>query len=248
MPSIVAIGSLAASAATVVTPTDLVPGLPGTMTAGDWLFCYTTSTSATATVSTPAGWANLCDVAGTNGRMALFSHKVVGGETAPTFTWSGLTAGATGTPCDAHIVNMGTGFGETAGALVVHVLGAASNQAASTTVMAGGAGITTTADNTVLFAMGVRGDDAATGLVDAGGVGASWAGIFGDQSTSGNDMLTAMSWAEKATAGTVTDHTWTISGGTSVTSSGVMLALAPQTDPVPALVRTYSRVRLRPQF
>jgi hypothetical protein len=247
VPSIIAIGTLAQSASTVVTPTSLVPGLPGTMTAGDWLFCYTACTLPAATVATPSGWTSLCDITGTNGRLALFSHKVVGGETAPTFTWSGLTAGATGTPCDAHIVNMGTGFGEVAGALSVQLIGAVSNQAASTTVMAGGAGVTTTSDNTVLFAMGVRGDDAATGFIDAG-TGVSWSGILADQSTSGNDMLTALSWAEKATAGTVSDHTWTVTGGTSVASSGVIVVLAPSTDPVPTLVRTYSRVRLRPQF
>lgn len=247
MPSLIAFGTLAQSAATVVEPTALAPGLPTTRTVGDWMLCPTMCTKPTAAVATPAGWQSVCNVSGTNGRLALFAKKVVGGETAPTVTWSGLTAGATGTPCDAHIVNMGTGFGEDAGLLIVDALGAASSTAASTTVMDGGSGITTASTNAVVLAMGVRLDDAATGISEVG-TGLTWQGIFADQSTSGSDMLTAMSWGEKNPAGAIGAHQWAITGGVSAASTGVMLALQPTTDVVPLLVQGRSPVRSRSSF
>jgi hypothetical protein len=235
MPGAISVGTLAVSAATVVTPTSLLPGLPSVRTAGDWLIMATASTSATATVGTPSGWQSLVNGLGTFGRAVLFARKSVGGgDSAPTVTWSGLTAGSTGTPCTARIINMGVGFGESGGLLIVDATGAVSNQAASTTIMAGGSAVTANTAGAIVFGTGVRQDEAATAIADAG-TGAAWSAMFADQSTSGNDMLSATSFAIKNPPGVVGDHTFTIGGGTSVGSSGVMVVVQPSTDAVPTL-------------
>lgn len=235
MPGFIGFGALVASADSVATPTSLVPPLPATRSTGDWLFCFTACTSAAATVATPSGWQSVANVTGTNGRMVLFARKVAGGEANPTVTWSSLTTGTSGSPCDAHITNMGTGFKEVAGLLQVEVLGSVSNQASSATVVAGGTGITTSNDPTYVFAMGVRQDDAASSITDAG-TGLVWGGLNGDQTTSGIDMLTALSWGTKSPAGAIGDHTWVLTGGVAAVSSGVMLALLP----VPPVTMTLS--------
>lgn len=254
MPTVIGAGTVAASADPVVTPTNLAPGLPGTRTAGDWLFCPTASTSATATVATPAGWQSIYNTTGTNGRLALFSKKSVGGsDTAPTVTWSSLTTGLSGTPCIARIVNMGTGFNESGGLLVVDAQGTVSNGAASTATMSGGVGVVTTKSDSIVFAQGIRGDDTLTNLADVG-TGLTWAGVLIQTTTSGADMAMGWSWGIMTPAGAVGDHSWTLTGATvSVASSGVLVALEPTpppTDTVPTTqaIYTRSRVRLRRSF
>lgn len=244
MPSVIANGTQAASADPVVTPTNLVPGLPGTLTVGDWLFCFTACTSTTATVATPSGWQSACNVVGANGRLVCFAKKVAGGETAPTVAWSGLTTGLAGTPCNARILNMGTGFNEVAGVLQTEVLGAASDQAASPTTMAGGAAITTVSPGAICFAMGVRQSEVISAIGDAG-VGLTWTAVIADTNVSGNGFVHAMSWGIKTAPGVIGAHTWTVTSTASVTSSGVILSLQAALDPVPTVTLTKSRLQLR---
>jgi hypothetical protein len=231
MPSIISAGVSSFSASNVATPTSLTPTLPSILTTGDWIFCFTTSTSASATVATPSGWQSLCNVAGANGKAACFARVVDGTETAPTVTWSGLTTGTGGTPCYARLVNAGTGWLVSGGALTVDIVSGVSDQVADTTIMAAGASFTAVSGNTWVWAIGVRLDDVATGVVDAGGEPVAWTIIFGDNTTSGADMLAVVGYGLGPTAGsTVTTHTWTITGGTSVASSGVMIAI--QLEPI----------------
>lgn len=192
------------------------------------MFCFTSCTSATPTVATPSGWQLIYNVTGTNGRLALFALKVTGSEAVPTVTWSGLTTGTSGTPCTARIINFGTGFLESAGALVVDVLGAVASQAADATINAGGLSLTTVGADTFFFAYGLRNDDALTAVVDAGGEPVAWILAVADQLTSGADACVLMSYNYgPSTAGAiVNDHTWTITSGTSIASTGVMVAMA----------------------
>lgn len=240
----IANGTQAASADPVVTPTNLVPGLPGTLSVGDWLFCFTACTSLTATVATPAGWQSTGNVVGANGRVVCFAKKVAGGETAPTVAWSGLTTGLAGTPCSARIFNMGTGFNEVAGTLQIEVLGAVSDQAASTTTMAGGAAVTTTNPGAICFAMGVRQNEALTAIGDAG-TGLAWTAVMADTNVSGAGIMHAMSWGIKTAPGVIGAHTWAVTSTASVASSGVILSLQAALDPVPTVTLTKSRLQLR---
>lgn len=246
MPSIISAGTLAESAATVVDPTALAPGLP-TRSTGDWMFCVTACASPTPTVATPAGWQSVYNVTGTNARLALFVRVTDGSETAPTVTWSGLVTGASGNPCMARIVNLGTGFMVIGGLLQTDVLGAVQNLAATATTVAGGTGITTVADADLLFGHGVFLDDTITSQASAG-TGVVWTDVLNHPSTSGSDMRMLWAWATKSPPGAVGDHTWTLTGATAFASSGVMVAIKPippPTDVVPVLTLRRSRVRHR---
>lgn len=240
MPGFISAGAQVNSAATVVTPTSLVPALPATRTTGEWLLCFTACPSPTPTVATPSGWQLLWNVTGANGRLACFGHKVDGSEAAPTVTWSGLTTGAAGTPCTARIMDMGSGWLESAGLLVVDTLGAVTDQAASATINAGGTGFTTSG-GTYVFGHGVRSDDAVTTIIDTGGEPVPWVVFVADSSTSGADMMQIISANDGPPAGSViNDHTWTLTGGASFVSSGLMIAMAvsPPVDDVANYVYT----------
>jgi hypothetical protein len=241
MPGFISTGAQVSSAATVVTPTNLAPALPTTRTNGEWLFCFTACPSATPTVATPSGWQLLWNVTGANGRLACFGCKVTGSESAPTVTWSSLTTGASGTPCTARVLNWGSGWLESAGLLLVDTLGAVTDQAASSTISAGGTGFTTSG-GTYVFAHGVKADDALTGIVDAGGEPVPWVVWVADTTTSGADMMQVISANDGPPAGSViNDHSWTLTGGASFPSSGLMIGMA-VSPPVDAVdVNIYTR-------
>lgn len=244
MAVLVSSGAVGASAATVVTPTDLLPGLPAIVSTRDWLFLFTACTLASATVATPAGWTTLYNLTGTNGRVVLFVRRATGADSAPTVTWSGLTTGAAGTPCGAQILNYGQGFGEVLGALSINVQGTVNDQAASTTVMAGGTAVTTTTPNAIVFSQGIRASSTATGIAEAG-TGITWTNVMAHQIASGATALHCVSYGNLAVPATLGAHTWTITGGTSVASSGVTTGLSPTLDQVPALVSVGVRMRCR---
>jgi hypothetical protein len=245
MASVIDQGAFAVSADPVVTPTNLVPALPTIALLNDWMLCSTACTSATATVTTPALWQSVMDVTGTVGRLVLLAHKVEGDDVAPTVAWSGLTTGLSGSPCWARILNMGPDLAEIGGVLQSDVIGAVSNQAASTTAVAGGASITTTTNNDTLFSLAIRLDDAATNVAVPTNTGVTWQYVVADQFTSGIDALTLVALAQQPVAGTIGAFTGVITGGTSVASAGVMIAIRPRPVPVPSL--TYTRSRMRPR-
>lgn len=240
MPSLVSFSSAVNSAASVVTPTSLVQTLP-TRSTGDWLMCFTSCTKATATVATPSGWVSVWDVTGANGRMTCFAVKVNGSETAPTLVWSSLTTGTSGTPCMSRIINVGTGLLESGGLPVVDTLGAVTDQAASATINAGGTGFTTSG-GTYVFAHGVRSDDAISAMiVDTGGEPVPWVPWVADATTSGADGMNIISANDGPPGGSViNDHSWTLTGGASFVSSGVMVAMAvsPPVDDVSSYIYT----------
>lgn len=239
-PSLIGNGTAVGSASTVATPTTLVPGLPTTRSNGDWLFAVTSCTSASATVSEGTDWDPLYDVTGTVGHLACFQRKVDGSEAAASITWAGLTTGAAGTPCHAKTSNLGQGFLEDASSLlIIDVLGAVSNQSASSTINAGGATLTTVLNDTFVIAHGVRLNAALSAIADAGGSPVSWANIQGDLDLSGADMAHFASvGVGPSPAGAITAHTWTITGGSSITSTGVMVALALAVDVAPVVQYT----------
>lgn len=243
MPSVISAGASDDSAANVANPTVLTPTNPTTRTNGDWLWCFTSSTSATATVGLSSGWATVWDRTITNMHMAAFSCKVTGSETAPTVTWTGLTTGSSGTPCIAIVLNLGTGWAESAGALVIDALGPISTYTANALVHAGGGAFYTLTADTWVFSMGLRLDDTVGGVVvDTGGAPVIWSVFTALASASGADMYQIMSHGlgPSGVGGLVQEHTWA-TNGTAVDSNGFMVAMALEPAPGEAGPLTYTR-------
>jgi hypothetical protein len=141
--------------------------------------------------------------------------------------WSSLTTGASGTPCTARVLNWGSGWLEdVSNHLIVDTLGAVTDQAASSTINAGGTGFTTSG-GTYVFGHGVRADDALSAIVDTGGEPVPWVLFVADSTTSGADMMQIISANDGPPAGSViNDHSWTLTGGASFVSSGLMIGMA----------------------
>lgn len=175
--------------------------------------------------------------------MVCFALKATGSETEPTVTWTGLTTGNSGTPCFGRVVNMGTGFQEDGGGLlIVDVVGGVSEQVASATVHAGGEEIAPNYNDTYVFAVGIR-PEFVTGITvaDTGGLPITWELLLADSTASGSDLTYfASSGYGPVTAGTlVTAHSWTVTGVGSVPSSGVMVSLAATSnESIPSLQYT----------
>ena len=228
MPSLRSVGTQVAAANNVAATTNLATPLPATRENGDLLLLFTACrTAGPAAPATPAGWTLLGNVGGTNGRIVLFGRVVDGAETVPTVSWTGLTTGTTSaTPVIAQMAAV-EGL-DTAGGIgsIVGALGAASNQAASTTVAAGGAAITTVAPNAAVFVFSVRQDDAGTWATLATSDTITWAKVGATAvTTSGADMAFETQWGVRPTAGSVAAKSFSLSGASSFASSGVMIAL-----------------------
>lgn len=229
-PGWISSGTVAASAASVVNPTVLSPGLPATRSNDDWLFCFTSSAAFSATVATPAGWQALWNSTSPSsiGRLMCFACKVTGSETAPTISWTGVSTGTSGHASLARIMNLGNGFTEDfSAALVLDDVGGVSESLSSSTVQAGGDSIAPTINDTFVIAQGVRISATVTTVTDTGGSPVTWAQLLSDTTTSGSDLAQFVSvGVGPTTAGTpVTDHTWTLTGGAATSSSGIMVGL-----------------------
>lgn len=214
-------GAAGASVATVTnvpTSVTLTPTLP-THAAGDLLLCYTMCRSGTPTVATPSGWTSLVNIAATNGRIVLFGKIATSAaETNPGCAWSGLTSGNSGSPAMAQC-SVWTGMPDTITG-ITDVLGTVENGAASATASASGNAITTLTDNDLVLALTTRLDDAGSWTAPSGFAGIGWNGT-----TSGSDMAYGWAYQVKTPAGSVAAADFTLSGGSSFASSGVLIAL-----------------------
>lgn len=200
----------------VSTPTTLNPPL-GPYVVGDTLVCLTTCRSGTPTVATPSGWTEVVNVAGTNGRLAIFTKRALtGSESAPAVTWSGLTTGNSGTPPGAQCATMVGAHS------AVDVAGTVANGTASTATSVGGTALTTLTNGAIVLAATTRLDDAGTFTAPGG-----FAMVGQGGTTHGSDMALAWAWQEKVTAGSVSAPSFGLSGASSFASSGVMVALVP---------------------
>ena len=212
-------GSVGASVTTannVPTSVTLTPALPA-HASGDLLLCFTSCRLGTPTVATPSGWTLLANVAGANGRLALFGKIATSGsEAAPGCAWSGLTSGVSGSPAQAQCAVF------TGSLITVDVVGAVENGAASTNASASGTALTTLTDNDMVLALSTRQDDVGTWSPPAG-----FTAIGDALSSSGLDMSSAWAFQVKAAPGSVAPADFSIAGGSSFASSGVLVALKP---------------------
>lgn len=245
MPSIVSGGTHTATANSVPNPAAITPALPSTRSTDDWLFAFTECTSLTATVGASSGWNVVYSVLTGVGRLACFACKTTGSETVPTITWTGTTTGTSGTPCAGRVLNMGTGFQESAGLLTVDIISSIGTATAAD-VQAGGASFYTTLPNTWVIAHGMRSDDTVFSVAaDTGGAPVLWTLVFASVTTSGIGMgfVGAAGIGPSGVGGLVMEHTWALSGAAAANSQGIMVALAlPTPAGEPGLV-AYTRGR-----
>jgi hypothetical protein len=71
----------------------VTPPLPGGWLAGDWFFAFVLFSSPAGTIATPDGWTLEFTLGDANGDLYIYSRKAQVGDTAPTFTPSGGSAG-----------------------------------------------------------------------------------------------------------------------------------------------------------
>jgi hypothetical protein len=217
-PVLDTVGAAVGSANNVATPTTLTPVLPA-HAAGKLLLAATFCRSGTPTVATPAGWTQLINVVGTNGRIALFGKIAASGSEAnPAIVWSGLTTGTSGTPVQAQCAVF-TGALETITG-ITDVLGAVENGAAATATAASGSAITTLAANDLVLSLSCRLDDVGTWTPPAG-----FTAIGSALTTSGADMSFAWAYLVQATPGSVAPADFGLAGASSFASTGILIAL-----------------------
>jgi hypothetical protein len=217
-PVLDTVGAAVASANNVATPTTLTPVLPA-HSVGELLLAATFCRSGTPTVATPAGWTQLINVVGTNGRIALFGKIAASGsETNPAIVWSGLTTGTTGTPVQAQCAVF-SGVQDTITG-ITDILGTVENVGASNITASSGQPITTVASNDLVLSLSCRLDDVGTWTPPTG-----FTAVGSALTTSGADMSFAWAYQVKATPGLVDPTDFSLTGATSVASTGILIAL-----------------------
>ena len=71
------------------TGTDFTANMPATFSAGDLLLGFTRSRASSETFTQPAGWTTILTHTNSNGSICMFAKIAVGGDSAPTISWSG---------------------------------------------------------------------------------------------------------------------------------------------------------------
>jgi hypothetical protein len=181
------------------------PGMPAGIEVGDQLYLLAAiRNSGTGTVDEPAGWDTLVDF----GNVRLMQAEYDGVMTAPTVTFTGGVAGATN---HAQIA----AFRDASG--TVHN---------SNTVLSGSAqniatpALTVTADGALVIYAGWKQDD----WTSATSPGTEIAEVT---TTTGDDAGFVWSYLQQVLAANVSASSFTITGGASAISRGIVVALDP---------------------
>lgn len=222
------VGTGDVSTGSISSPTNRTPGLPATRPVDSSLICLTSCRTPAATATISAGWSEMFNVQGTNGKIYVFGRLVDGSEAAPTITWTGQATGNSGGTSLAQVACF-SGVAFSGSLPVFDVTGAVSNQAASTTAAAGGAAITTVTAEAAVITCSHRMDDAGTWATLAVSDTITWAKVAATlTSTGGADAAQEWQWGIRSAAGSVAAKTFALTGASSFASSGVMFALRPR--------------------
>ena len=221
-----AIGALADAIWPNVAGADNSPApIPAGTVAGDFMLLIVVNRHADATITTPAGWTsafnNRGGAAGANDgiRIQIFWKFHTGSESNPAIDWPASFAG----PRNAFITSY-TGVDTTT---PINGLPAAPSYTAAT---GGGpgpiTGFTPAANSGPVIVVGVKADDWTAGTASVlTGDGLTWTELMDAATTAGNDAGLVVDEGSGWTSGAIANKTFTVTGGTSVPSAGIMFAL-----------------------
>jgi hypothetical protein len=219
-----AIGALAdATWPTVAGSDNSAAPIPAGTVAGDYMLLICVCRHADPTVATPAGWTSAFSgrggVAGANDgiRIQLFWKFHDGSEVNPAIDWSASSAG----PRNAFIVSY-TGVDTTTP--ITNLPGALSFNATTGGGPGPITGFTPDAGTGAIIVIGAKADDWTTASALSGD-GLTWNELMDAPTTAGNDAGLVVDDALNWTSGAITNKTFSVTGGTSVPSAGLMFAL-----------------------
>lgn len=183
----------------------VVPGLPGSLTAGDLLIIEAAiRNSGTGTCDEPSGW----DTLATSGNLALFATRYTSGLAAPTVSFTGGVANAT---TSAQMFAF-----RDASTVVLN----SATQLNSSAANIGTPALAVEADYCLILAAGWKQDD-WTGSTTLGGFTEA-----GDtSSTTGDDQGITLVYRIDTTATPVSPDAFVITGGASAISRSIVVAL-----------------------
>src|SRR5882672_4462342 len=126
------------------TGNDFTANMPSSFSAGDILIACTRSINSTQTFTQPTGWTTLASNSSTSGNTAIFAKIAVGGDSAPTISWSGV----------GHVWNQIVAFSGSVytdlSTIVAHTATPNANSGNDIRIPA----LTVTTDNTLIIACG----------------------------------------------------------------------------------------------
>ena len=195
----------------------LQPGLPAGIQTDDLLFLVAGDAGG-ATIDEPAGDYIVEERSGATGAGQIYVARrtVVGGESAPTLTFTGGNAAGAG----ARILAF-RGVDATAPALTQGVL----NRSANVDIVV--PTVTPTADGSAIVLVGMK-QAGWTSVGTASGDGLTWVEAFDHNIASVNDDLgLVVDYAIQITAATISAKTLTVTGGTFDAVTGVAFVLPP---------------------
>lgn len=201
------------------------PALPAGGTPNDLLVCVIHTREVTdGTISMPAGWNADHNARGSGGCIAVFSRPWESGLSAPTVTLTNHTTGNSGDSAIARIFLI-------PGAKDVIEVGTRGNFAAAQNIGAI-SGITIAVGNSVLV-IGGKLDD-WTSVATLTGDGLTWAELTDTPNTLGLDNGLVVDHGVNGTASpvAVASKTFTVTGGTSVASAGIMAEVERWATPI----------------
>jgi len=197
------------------------PALPSGFQANDLLLCFA-SARGNGTLGTPTGWTQLFQVAHSSSginKIALFYKIAVGGDANPTVTYTGGASGHTviAQCCAFRGVDPSSPF---------DVIGATSSNASQANI-GPISGITPTVEDACVIVMGHKADD-WTSVATLSGDGLTWVEIGEPDSDLGNDAGEVWDYAIiSGSPITITNKTFTVTGGAAQTGLGKMISLKP---------------------
>jgi hypothetical protein len=210
----VGVGTAAAKNNVSVTPT-----LPSGLQVGDLMLCFA-SARGNGTLGTPTGWTQKWQLAHASSGInnaALFYRFYQAGDGDPTVTYTGGASGHT-------VIAQVCAFRGVDPANPFDVQGATSSNASQANI-GPISGITTGANGKCVIVFGHRADD-WTSVATLSGDGLTWNEIGEPDSTLGNDAGEVWDYAISTTGSiTITNKTFTVTGGSANTGMGVMQSL-----------------------
>ena len=215
------ISNIRVGAASSTNGTEPTPALPASLSAVDiMILAFYSRDDTNGTMSLPVAWTQLVNTRTTGGLLAVYYRVWQSGDAAPTITLTNHTTGTSGESAIAQIMAYAGGNTASPWDLVGTVSTNASQQNIGAIANAGVMG----AEDMVLVVGGKRDD--WTSVATLTGDGLTWNEIGEPDTTSGADA--GLVWNYALNPGTflsLTNKTFTVTGGAAATGMGVMITM-----------------------